>query len=303
MSTLRRLALITTIATLILVSVGGFVRAAGAGLGCPEWPKCFGRWYPPTDVSQLPAHIPAERFNFKLAWIEYINRLIGVVIGLLVTATWVQALRVARNRSGIIWSLTAAWLLTGFQGWFGGQVVKYELDPRLVTIHLVVALVIVGLLLYAAFATMTRRRPLEGLGRLPLLGQLSLGLSLVQVVVGALVRGEIDLVGKAQPDLARGDRLAEVGWVDPIHRELALLLSIMVLWQWWRARALKERRPWVSRLATIALVCLLIQVAAGLGLAYGPLPPALQVVHISAATWLASALFLFLLALRRESLD
>ena len=62
----------------------GIVRISGAGLGCPDWPRCFGRWIPPTDISQIPPHINTGDFNFRLAWTEYINRLAGVISGFVI---------------------------------------------------------------------------------------------------------------------------------------------------------------------------------------------------------------------------
>merc|ERR1711965_19697 len=96
----RGLATLTLAAVYFLILVGASVRASGAGMGCPDWPTCFGQWVPPTAESQLPANyqeVYAElgygdtRFNVVKTWTEYLNRLIGVTIGLLIFATaWVS---------------------------------------------------------------------------------------------------------------------------------------------------------------------------------------------------------------------
>ena len=76
-----RSALISTILSYLLIFVGGLVRVSGSGLGCPDWPKCFGRWVPPTSIEQIPTHIDPTAFNIVLAWIEYGNRMLGVIVG------------------------------------------------------------------------------------------------------------------------------------------------------------------------------------------------------------------------------
>lgn len=147
MSRFQKLAIAATCATFLLMGIGGFVRAAGAGLGCPDWPHCFDRWIPPTDASQLPPHIDPALFNFEKAWIEYLNRLVGVFTGFLILGAALLAWRDHRGQPHILWPALAALVLVAVQGWLGGLVVKYQLDPRLVSVHLFLALVLGAVLL------------------------------------------------------------------------------------------------------------------------------------------------------------
>ena len=80
MNTFRNFSYLSTGLTYLLIFVGGLVRVAGAGMGCPDWPKCFDRWIPPTSLEQLPDHIDPAKFNIVLAWIEYSNRLFGALV-------------------------------------------------------------------------------------------------------------------------------------------------------------------------------------------------------------------------------
>ncbi len=121
MSSFQRLAVWTTATTYVLILVGGLVRASGAGLGCPDWPRCFGSWIPPASAEELPAPFDASQFNPTLMWTEYLNRLLGVTVGFLIFATLVSAIRHHRRVAGILWPTVAAFLLTGFQGWLGGR--------------------------------------------------------------------------------------------------------------------------------------------------------------------------------------
>ncbi|HEX4914405.1 MAG TPA: COX15/CtaA family protein, partial [Vicinamibacterales bacterium] len=87
LTSFQRLALWTTAATYFLILVGGLVRASGAGLGCPDWPRCFGSWIPPASAAALPPQFDISQFNPTLMWTEYLNRLLGVIVGLLILAT------------------------------------------------------------------------------------------------------------------------------------------------------------------------------------------------------------------------
>ena len=148
LTSFQRLALWTTAATYFLILVGGLVRASGAGLGCPDWPRCFGSWIPPASAADLPPQFDVSQFNPTLMWTEYLNRLLGVTVGFLILATTISAWRHHRHQPRILWTIVAALLLTGFQGWLGGRVVAHELAAWIVTVHMIVALLIVQMLLY-----------------------------------------------------------------------------------------------------------------------------------------------------------
>jgi cytochrome c oxidase assembly protein subunit 15 len=72
-------AVVSTILSYLLIFVGGLVRVSGSGMGCPDWPRCFGRWIPPTNVEQIPSYIDPTAFNIVLAWIEYGNTILNAV--------------------------------------------------------------------------------------------------------------------------------------------------------------------------------------------------------------------------------
>jgi cytochrome c oxidase assembly protein subunit 15 len=150
MRNFRRLAYLTVLAVYFLIFVGGLVRVAGAGLGCPDWPKCFGHWIPPLSVEEIPADVDPSSFNLTLAWIEFGNRLVGMSVGLLVLATALLAIKVHRREPRILFPSLAAALLTAYQGWQGGQVVASELKPIIVSLHLFLSFLIVSLLVYVA---------------------------------------------------------------------------------------------------------------------------------------------------------
>lgn len=91
----------------LVILAGGIVRMTQSGMGCPDWPRCFGMWIPPTDVSDLPADFEKylskqdidHSFNVYHTWIEYINRLLGALLGvfILIYALW-TALKFSKRR-------------------------------------------------------------------------------------------------------------------------------------------------------------------------------------------------------------
>jgi len=289
-SSFQRLALWTTAITYFLILVGGLVRASGAGLGCPDWPRCFGGWIPPLSAADLPPQFDASQFNPTLMWTEYLNRLLGMTVGFLILATVVSAWRHHRREPRILWTAVGALFLTGFQGWLGGRVVAHELAAWIVTVHLIVALVIVQMLL---FVTVVAQDKPEGLSPQNAGGDKPLGLSisvlilitLIQIALGTQVRGGVDAALDA--GTARAAALATVGTLDYLHRDaaIAVLLGAIVLTGWLIARREKSLLPWSY--AVLALAAL--QVAIGAVMAYVSLLPAAQVLHLTIASLLLGA--------------
>ena len=303
MTRFQKLAIVTTTATFLLIGLGGFVRAAGAGLGCPDWPKCFDRWIPPTAINQLPPHIEPSSFNFRLAWIEYINRLVGIAIGILIVATAGLAWLDHRECRKVLLPALLTVPLVGFQGWFGGQVVAYELDPRFVTVHLLVAIGIIALLITATSHSFPVVSPILTVEKLPeklLIPVAYIVISVVsfQILLGALVRGSIDMVAGDAQNIDRGSLLNEIGWVDDAHRffgSIVIILCAILATLTVRGASVT---PTLKRLVTIPLAFSVIQFTVGIGLAYLALPPSLQVAHVLCASLLIGSLLLYTLQLR-----
>jgi cytochrome c oxidase assembly protein subunit 15 len=300
LTSFQRLALWTTATTYFLILVGGLVRASGAGLGCPDWPRCFGSWIPPASAVNLPPQFDPSQFNPTLMWTEYLNRLLGVTVGLLIFATAISAWRHHRHQPRILWTTIAAFLLVGFQGWLGGRVVAHELAAWIVTVHLIVAIVIVQLLLYATFEAFAPQAPQAP--QVPQAPWIRAGLAvlivltLAQAGLGTLVRGAIDVALDA--GVARDAALATVGRYDFLHRNLAfvVLIGATVLTLW-----LLSRRSPLVRWSVIVLALATAQIALGAVMAYGSLLPAAQVGHLTIASLLLGAETVLWLLSRRQS--
>jgi cytochrome c oxidase assembly protein subunit 15 len=295
LTSFQRLALSTTATTYFLILVGGLVRASGAGLGCPDWPRCFGGWIPPASAADLPAQFDPALFNATLMWTEYLNRILGVAVGFLILATTISAWRHHRREPDILWTTVAAFLLVGFEGWLGGRVVMHGLTPWIVTAHLMVALIIVQLLLYATYAAFDRKRPLSADRTLGLSILSLIGLTLLQVGFGTQVRERVDHALDA--GVARDLALGTVGRLDFLHRDLAFVVllgaTLLTLWLWSRGSEL-------LRWSLIVLALAVLQVALGAFMAYGSLVPAAQVGHLTLASLLLGAETVLWLMSRRR---
>jgi cytochrome c oxidase assembly protein subunit 15 len=285
LTSFQRLALWTTAATYFLILVGGLVRASGAGLGCPDWPRCFGSWIPPASAAALPPQFDVSQFNPTLMWTEYLNRLLGVTVGFLILATTIAAWRHHRQQPRIVWTTTAALLLTGFQGWLGGRVVAHELAAWIVTVHMIVALVIVQLLLFTT---------VDSISRVNLRTVFSNGwpavalivFTLVQIGFGTQVRGAVDSALDA--GIARSSALSTVGRLDLLHRNLAFVVlaasAALSLWLFFKRADAK-----LIRWSHVVLSLAIIQVGLGAVMAYGSLLPAAQVGHLTVASLMLGA--------------
>lgn len=276
-----------------LILVGGIVRSTGSGLGCPDWPQCFGQWIPPTHESELPQNYQEifkvagkeiAPFDAFKTWTEYINRLIGVFIGfsILVMAIFSFAYR-SKDRV-VVWGSWAAFLLVGFQGWVGAIVVKSHLASYMITIHMFLALCLVCLIVWLyrrAQGDRAANLPFELQGTLRLL----FILSTIQLLLGTQLREAIDLVVKLNPELARELWVQETGWIFYIHRSFSLLI---LFFHYKCIRGLFSRHRKESHRLNISFGLTLIS---GIGLAYFSFPAFLQPVHLLFALMIVTQYF------------
>ena len=227
-------------------------------------------------------------------WTEYLNRLLGVTVGFLIFATAVSAWRHHRRDPRILWSTIAAFVLVGYEGWLGGRVVAHELAPWIVTAHLIVAIIIVQLLLYATFTSFDAKGPgvAKPLG-LPML--VLILLTLVQAGFGTQVRGGID--DAIDAGVARDLALGTVGRLDDVHRDLAFVVVIGATLVTLRLMARRSALvPWAFAVLALAV----LQIVVGAVMAYGSLIPAAQVGHLTIASLLLGAETVLWLMSRRQ---
>ncbi len=310
MKSFRRFAFLSTITTYILIFIGGLVRVSGAGLGCPDWPKCFGGWIPPFSSAGIPQGIDPSTFNLTLAWIEYGNRLMGMTTGLLILVTAILALVHYRRFPKILYPTLLAALLVAYQGWQGGQVVASELRSLLVSVHLLLAFRIASLLMYVSHqASMTGRSVIQKAeSRYPIWAPMAIASlwfsGLVQILVGTQVRTSVEAASAQYPLWSDLQWLSTVGWSYGIHMVIGTLLAFFT---WIATLAILKSSDSpsavVSRAAWGLNILVAVQLAVGLALVAWGLTEVLQVFHLWIAGLYVGLVLLMYFGVRAESRD
>ena len=302
---------ITMVFIYLVVIAGSFVRITGSGMGCPDWPKCFGEWIPPTEASALPADYKeiyiekrakkvekfcrmldgiglsetAERirsdesvlyeedFNARKTWTEYINRLFGFLAGngILLIFLWV-ILKYRRKKLVTVASLNLVILL--FQAWFGSIVVATNLVPWTITIHMLLALVIIGLQLYLIrLVSPSQQRNITVSKGFFWLVILILAITFYQMFLGTQVREEIDVLRKS--GIQRGEWSQHFDLAFYVHRSFSWLVLILITGMFWMKR--NERN---LRIIHWTFIFLVIELTSGVLLAHFNMPGLVQTAHL-----------------------
>lgn len=338
-----RLNLITIVVTLLLILAGGIVRSTGSGMGCPDWPKCFDQYIPPTHASQLPADykekyvaervaknerfaktlermgkghladsirhdesiLQPETFNVAKTWTEYLNRLMGAITGFLLLGLAVFSFGYKGKANRIIILSILNLVLVGFQAWLGSIVVSTNLMPWIVTVHMLLALVILGILVYTYnYATQLHRQVTVIIAQLVWLKVLifvSIALSIVQIVLGTEVREAIDAISKQLMYNGRHTWVSKVGDIFSYHRDLAVLVLILNIIVYKIVKDKFSGKALALRVGNSIGIVLIIQIATGLILSNFALPPYAQAMHILFSTLLFSLQYYLYLLVYRSS--
>ncbi|MEA2656750.1 MAG: heme a synthase [Chloroflexota bacterium] len=253
----RRLAVVTALFAYLQIALGGVVRVSGSGLGCPDWPLCNGRPYPPANVHSI---------------IEYSHRAVGSVTGVLIIATVVMAWVVFRKRRPLVaWLATASLIGVVGEGILGGIVVAKELSPWLVVVHLGLAMIILGFLVAAAVAAMPPSDGVSDLNfrRLAIIGAAA---TYVMMLTGStVVASSADESCNSWP-LCGGGFAFDFSGVNAytmLHRGTVLIVGLLLLHILSTAlRRFREVRG-MRLVSGVAIAALVLQIAVGAGSAVG----------------------------------
>ncbi len=272
MNRFQKLALLTLASALALVTIGVIVRVTDSGLGCPDWPFCYGQVLPPADDPK--------------AWIEWIHRTVAAVIGFEILGLAFLAVRDHRGRRSILWPTLAAVALVGFQAWLGRETVRLGNSGESVTAHLAAALLLVGLLVYLAVRSAYPAKLVTGPAsqRFTLLAAFGAAVTFALLLFGSQVTATDS--GLVFPDwpLMGGSLvppLTDATTAHVLHRWVAALVGLIVLGIAVVASRTQRDRPTVVRLAVGSAVLFAIQIAIGGAQVLTRLEPWTQTLHLA----------------------
>ncbi len=322
MNSFQKIGITTVIAVYLLIWVGGLVRSTGSGMGCPDWPKCFGQWIPPTEEQQLPKNykdIYAQKrkdkneklakyldflgwielsnaikgdkntyfeadFNATKTWIEYINRLIGVLIGFFIIFTFIFSLKYWKKNRLVVYLSAFSLILVIFQGWIGSVVVSTNLLPGLISFHMSLAILEVFILMWAVARSFESETSFiyikKNINTLNIVLIISIILVFVQIILGTQVRQAVDVVAKRVGEGARGTWVENLGIEFYIHRSFSWLILFFHILLVFQVKKLSATHKKYLKISKILLGIVIVEFFSGVGLAYLGMPAVLQPLHL-----------------------
>ena len=317
--TRKRLAVLTALTlflTFDLIVFGAFTRLSDSGLGCPDWPGCYGEASPfgaRDDIHAAQSAMPSGPVTWSKAWIEMIHRYLAMTVGALIVVMMLASWRARRSLPHSPWwpTLTLAWVIA--QGLFGKYTVTLKLYPAIVTLHLLGGMLLLALLAIQHEAFRDRALPITaGLRRA---AAVVLALLLTQIALGGWVSTNYAVLacqgfpacnghwwppmnvaegftllrhlGRAgDGDLLSFDALVAIHWV---HRLFAVVVLAALAALAWRLRAGAPTRRHAGMLIALAA----LQVGTGISNVVFGWPLAAALLHTAGAAlmvWVLTSL-------------
>lgn len=320
---------IALILVYLVIFAGAFVRLTGSGMGCPDWPKCFGYYIPPTEEKELLFAAGKEYdkgqviikdesllvakasftskatfessnwekytkhdyavFNPLHTWVEYINRLCGALAGIICFATFILSFWFWKDNKKLILLTFLICILMGFQAWLGKTVVDSVLNPVKITTHMLAALLIIAFQLITIHAVKKDPKELIFDNKFHWFLLISLVLTIIQVVLGTSVREQIDIISKTGAP--------EILWLQNpsvsfyVHRSFSIIVLLVNLYLFGQNRKLNLG---FSKTNWV-LILLGIEILSGIAMYYFYFPFGTQTIHIVLATLLFGIQFYMIL--------
>ncbi|WP_233557870.1 COX15/CtaA family protein [Tessaracoccus antarcticus] len=267
---MRRWFVASLVANMLIIVTGAVVRLTGSGLGCPTWPECFEGSYTPHPEAGIQGII------------EFGNRLITFVLIIVALAAFVSAWRNRRAFSKLWWLTLGIGLGIPFQGVIGGIVVRLDLNPWLVALHLLLSVALIVLSTWAL--TIARGVPADQVStRTRALVILTFAIAMVAIWIGTIVTG----AGPHAGDLDSPRNGLNILIVARVHSASAWLLTITSVASLVVLRRAGHRRA--TRAATMLLGTVILQGVIGYIQYFTGLPVGVVILHLIGLTLVALA--------------
>jgi cytochrome c oxidase assembly protein subunit 15 len=320
---------IALILVYLVILAGALVRMTGSGMGCPDWPKCFGYYIPPTEEKELRYTVGKEYskgqviikdesllvakdhfvaptnfenthwekytkhdyaiFNPMHTWVEYLNRLVGALAGIACLVALVFSFGFWKEKKQLVFLNLLICFLMGFQAWLGKTVVDSVLNPYKITTHMLAALLIVAVQLYVIYSVQENKKTKKNDNEFKWVLFVTLGLTIMQIIFGTQVRESVDTIVEAG--------LPKEVWLQNpkggfyTHRSFSILVVCANAFLFWRN--LKLDLGFTKMNWVIALLCM--EIISGIAMFYFNFPFGTQTIHIVMATLLFGLQFYLVL--------
>ena len=329
---------ISLILVLLVILAGSFVRMTGSGMGCPDWPKCFGHLIPPTSISQI-EWSPKKTYNKGVilkhdgklivskkkfvsknkinlsnwenytkhnysdfdatkTWIEFINRLLGVIAGLATLIMFFISLTYWNKKNILIFNSFLIIVGMGFQAWLGKLVVDSNLAPYKITVHMLMALVIISLIIYSIFkAKDYKENKIIKDTFIKNLILFSVFVSLFQIIIGTQVREFIDLQYEIYGPNKKNQWLNAPNFYFYFHRSFSILIVLLNFSLYYLIKSKNYSSILIKKIGIV----ILLEILVGIIMFYLDFPFLSQPIHLLLATILFSYQFYWVLHYKKTS--
>ena len=318
----------------LVIFAGAFVRLTGSGMGCPDWPKCFGYYIPPTEKKELlftpnrayykgqviikdetllvvksdffsKSNFDSSNwekytkhdyaiFNPMHTWVEYINRLLGALAGIFCLLTFILSFGFWKQNKRLVLLSFLICILMGFQAWLGKTVVDSVLNPFKISLHMLTALLIIIFQIYLISSVKLKERLVKVDTKFNKILLFAIFLTLIQILLGTSVRQHVDLISESGAP--------KILWLQNpaitfyIHRSFSILVLLTNLYLLNRNRRLKLNFQKINWI----LVLIGIEIFTGIFMFYLDFPFGTQTIHVVLATILFGIQFYLFLETKHQ---
>jgi len=288
MRSARNWAAATFILCFLVIIAGGVVRTTQSGMGCPDWPRCFGKWIPPTNASELPPDFEKylskqdidHTFNVYHTWIEYFNRLLGALLGVFAIIQVALLYRKRRHFQRSYRLALAFLVLVVLTGLFGAIVVKLNLAHMSISVHLLFAIALLQIQLALLLSVQLKLFSIPAAASIRKWVGFFLVILILQSIWGTMVRMYVDDVSKMLQYEQRDTWLADSPVAFLIHRSFSWVVLLASLFLAWQAKGMAMIRSKVFVLTGI----ILLSMTTGIILFYADMPAVAQPLHLLLAS-------------------